>query len=133
MFMKVMPMEGALHLEWMNMTADCDSVNAERKTASEDYVDVFSVPGSVDNKMDASATDDMTYTYRLRCKKGDAFSLYSNELSANPTDEEGGTGTGGTGMGGTGAATAGAGGTGMGGTGVTAGAGGTGPHGGTHG
>lgn len=87
MLMKVMPMEGALHLEWMNVQPDCDAVEAERMMPGEEFAQIFSVPGSVDNKMDAAATHDMTYTYRLRCKKGDAFSVYSEQLSANPTDE----------------------------------------------
>lgn len=90
MLMKCMPMEGALHLEWMNMQKDCDSVEAERKMHSNPFEDAFSVPGNVDNKMDATATEDMDYTYRLRCKKGDAYSGYSNEMTANPT--EGGAG-----------------------------------------
>ena len=84
MLMKVMPMEGALHLEWMNMTKDCDSVEAERMMDGEDYKQVFTVPGTVDNKMDAGATDDMDYMYRLRCKKGSTYSDYSNEMSGNP-------------------------------------------------
>ena len=89
MLMKVMPMQGALHLEWMNRQADCDAVEAERKMEHDDeFEQSFSVPGSVDNKLDALATDDMLYTYRLRCKKGGAYSDYSNEMSANPTDPE---------------------------------------------
>lgn len=86
MLMAVVPMEGALHLTWMNMQKDCSSVEAERRMESGAYEVAFSVPGSVDNKMDAAATDNMTYTFRLRCKKGGAFSVYSNELSANPYD-----------------------------------------------
>jgi hypothetical protein len=88
MLMKVMPMQGALHLEWMNMQSDGDMVEAERKMPEAEFEQVFSVPGTVDNKMDAQATHNMVYTYRLRCKKGDAYSDYSNELSANPTDPE---------------------------------------------
>ncbi len=87
MLMKVMPMEGALHLEWMNMQKDCDAVEAERKMHSEPFEQVFSVPGTVDNKMDGAATEDMDYTYRLRCKKGSSYSEYSNDMSGNPTDE----------------------------------------------
>lgn len=89
MLMKCMPMEGALHLEWMNMQKDCDSVEAERMMHSNPFEVVFSVPGSVDNKMDGTATEDMDYTYRLRCKKGDKYSDYSNEMMANPTHDTG--------------------------------------------
>ena len=87
MLMHVMPMEGALHLEWMNNQGDCDLVEAERKMHSDPFQPIFSVPGTADNKMDASATDDMDYTYRLRCKKGGSYSDYSNEMSGNPTRE----------------------------------------------
>lgn len=93
MLMKVMPMEGALHLEWMNVQKDCEAVEADRKMHSEPFAQVFSVPGAVDNKMDGSATEDMDYTYRLRCKKGAAYSAYSDEMSGNPT--KGGAGAGG--------------------------------------
>jgi hypothetical protein len=85
MLQQVVPMEGALHITWMNMQKDCDSVEAERMSDHHpDYAVVFSVPGSVDNKMDADATEDMMYMYRMRCKKGSAYSEYSNEMSANP-------------------------------------------------
>jgi hypothetical protein len=87
MLMEVAPMEGALHLAWMNMQKDCDSVEAERKMEHQTSYDLaFSVPGSVDNKMDTSATDNMMFTYRMRCKKGSTYSSYSNEMSANPHD-----------------------------------------------
>jgi hypothetical protein len=86
MLMDVVPMEGALHLTWMNMQADAESVEAERMMDTGAFEPAFSVPGSVDNRMDTVATDDMPYTYRLRAKKGTALSEYSNELTANPRD-----------------------------------------------
>lgn len=88
MLMKCMPMEGALHLYWMNVQADCDTVEGERMMHGGEYELGFSVPGSVDNKMDVKATEDMMYTYRLRCKKGERYSPFSNVMSANPTEEE---------------------------------------------
>ena len=94
MLVHVVPMDGALHVKWMNMQDDCDTVEAESRMEGMPYEVAFSVPGSVDNKMDAAATDDMMYTYRLRCKKGTALSDYSNELSANPHDSSGGAGGG---------------------------------------
>ena len=84
MLKDVVPMDGALHIEWMNMEANADSVEAERKMDQGAFELAFSVPGTLDNKMDAAATDDMPYTYRLRAKKGDVFSEYSNEMTANP-------------------------------------------------
>lgn len=86
MLMEVMPMEGALHVSWMNMTPNAESVEAERKMDTGEFEPAFSVPGNVDNKMDAEATDDMPYTYRLRAKMGESYSPYSNEMTANPHD-----------------------------------------------
>lgn len=87
---EVAKMMGALHVMWTNDQADCDSIVGERKAEMSDgstmekYKVVFTVPGEADNKHDTSATEDMKYTYRLRCKKGDAFSDYSNEMGLNP-------------------------------------------------
>jgi hypothetical protein len=80
----VAPMAGALHVTWMNMQSDCDTVEGERKSGTGAYAAAFSVPGSVDNKMDTAATSNMTYTFRLRCNKGGTFSAYSNEMTGNP-------------------------------------------------
>lgn len=79
----LMKMSGALHVVWKNNQA-CDSVVGERKSDTEDYKVLFTVPGTVNNKMDGTATVDTTYTYRARCKVGANFSPYSAEVSANP-------------------------------------------------
>ena len=81
----VMPMMGALHIYWENKQTDAETVEIERMAGSQAYAPVFSVPASADNKMDDGATDKAaTYKYRLRCKKGAAYSGYSNELSGTP-------------------------------------------------
>lgn len=80
----VMKMAGALHVTWKNVQTDCDSVDVERKTDTGDYKVAYTVPGTVNNKMDTAATMNMTYTYRVRCKKGAEYSPYSNEMSKNP-------------------------------------------------
>lgn len=83
-------MMGGLHVMWTNAETACDSIVGERKaemadgTVHEQYKQAFSVPGEADNKHDTTATADMKYTYRLRCKKGDAVSAYSNEMGGNP-------------------------------------------------
>ncbi len=79
----LMKMSGALHVVWKN-NQTCDSVVGERKSDTEDYKVLFTVPGTVNNKMDGTATVDTTYTYRARCKVGANFSPYSAEMSANP-------------------------------------------------
>lgn len=87
---EVAKMTGALHVMWTNNETGCDAVEGERQAQMADgsimekYKVAFTVPGDVDNKHDTTATEDMKYTYRLRCKKGTTYSDYSNEMSANP-------------------------------------------------
>lgn len=81
---ELMPMGGALHVMWTNNSSGCEVIEGERRTPTEDYKVVFTVPGEADNKHDNTASADTDYTYRLRCKKGETFSPYSNELSRNP-------------------------------------------------
>lgn len=86
----VSQMLNVLHVKWTNPTAACDNVDAERKaempdgTLMEKYKVAFTVAGDIDNKMDSTATDNMKYTYRLRCKVGSQYSPYSNEASGTP-------------------------------------------------
>lgn len=86
----VAKMMGALHVMWTNTEASCDSVEGERQaqmadgSVMEKFKVVFTVPGEADNKHDTTATSAMQYTYRLRCKKGAAYSAYSNEMSGTP-------------------------------------------------
>ena len=81
---QLMKMSGALHVMWTN-NQTCDYVLIERKDDTTDWKQIFSVKGSYNNKMDSTATANTNYTYRLRCKVGDAMSAYSNELTKNPT------------------------------------------------
>ena len=79
------PVHGAVHVYWTNVTPDCDFVHGERKTDALAYAEVFSEPGTVDNKADQGATElGTSYTYRLRCEKVGVMSDYSNELSGSP-------------------------------------------------
>ncbi len=87
------PMAGSLHVTWKNVEPTCDSIELERKevartdpppASASTFAVVYVLPGAVDNKHDGTATGDAIYTYRLRCKKGSAYSGYSNEMSASP-------------------------------------------------
>ena len=86
----LMKMSGGLHVMWTNPSSKCDSIEGERKadmadgSSMEKYKVVFTVPGEADNKHETTATADMKYTYRLRCKVGTQYSEYSNEKSGNP-------------------------------------------------
>jgi hypothetical protein len=82
----IVKMAGSLHVVWdLPSETKCDSIEGERKTETEPYAVVWTVRGSVDNKHDGDATENTTYTYRVRCKVGAAYSDYSNELGKNPT------------------------------------------------
>jgi hypothetical protein len=78
---KSMPMAGGLHVFWKLGAKPCDEITVERKSATEAFKIIATVPGTVDNKHDGTATTG-SYTYRLRCKAGGAESAYSPELSA---------------------------------------------------
>lgn len=78
---KSMPMAGGLHIFWKLGAKPCDEIQVERKSGSEAFKVIATVPGTVDNKHDGTATTG-SYTYRLRCKAGGAESAYSTELSA---------------------------------------------------
>lgn len=82
---EVMKMMGSLHVMWDLPKATCDNVLLERKDGTAEFKVVYTLPGAADNKHDASATGDMTYTYRARCKVGAEYTEYSNEMGGNPT------------------------------------------------
>lgn len=76
------PLGAGLHVMWTNTQKDCDAIEGERKSTTEAYKVVFTIPdGTVDNKHDEPLMSGTMYTYRLRCKKGMAYSPYSNEKS----------------------------------------------------
>lgn len=80
---QIMKMTGGLHVVW-ELPATCDGVELERKDADAEYKVAYTLPGTVDNKHDGTATANMLYTYRARCKVGAEYTEYSNEMSKNP-------------------------------------------------
>jgi hypothetical protein len=77
-------MHGGLHVMWTNMQKGCDAIELERKLDT-DFKLIFTIPdGTVDNKHDGTVTAGKVYAYRLRCKKGDTYSAYSNEMTGTP-------------------------------------------------
>lgn len=85
----VMKMAGALHAAWRNFVL-CDAIEVERKAEGgdggvvADYKVVFTLPGTATNRHDDEATENLKYTYRVRCQTDGAYSTYSNEMSGNP-------------------------------------------------
>lgn len=83
--MEVAPFAGMMRVSWQYKSA-CDEIEGERRTPTTEFVQVFKAPGTDTAAVDAQAYEDITYSYRLRCKRGEAFSEYSNEKTGNPTD-----------------------------------------------
>ena len=78
---KSMPMAGGLHVFWKLGATPCETIELERKSGTEPFKVIATVPGTVDNKHDGTATTG-SYAYRLRCKSGGTSSGYSAELTA---------------------------------------------------
>lgn len=80
----IMKMTGALHVSW-ELPDTCDGVELERKDGdAAEFKVAYKLPGTVDNKHDGAATENLVYTYRARCKVGAEYTEYSNEMSKNP-------------------------------------------------
>lgn len=79
----VIPMAKVLRVRW-SLNASCDSIDGERRTDAMTFVPAFVALGTDLDHVDEDAHEDQTYTYRLRCIRGDKASEYSNTLGANP-------------------------------------------------
>jgi hypothetical protein len=85
----VAAMHGALHVFWTNETLNCDAIEIERSTPKEEYQVIAAVESDVEDLADDDATDpSILYSYRLRCRKGDLYSPYSNEDARSPKAED---------------------------------------------
>jgi hypothetical protein len=81
----VAALHGALHLFWTNETPDCDAIEGERSTEDDPFEPLFTVEGDVEDWSDDEATDpSVLYSYRLRCRRGDELSPYSNVDARSP-------------------------------------------------
>ena len=79
----VIPMAKVLRVRW-SLASTCDSIDGERRTDAVTFVPAFTALGTDTDYVDEAAHEDQTYTYRLRCVRGDDASEYSNVLGANP-------------------------------------------------
>jgi hypothetical protein len=85
----VAAMHGALHVFWTNETLNCDAIEVERSTADQPYEVIAAVESDVEDLADDDATDpSILYSYRLRCRKGDLYSPYSNEDARSPKADD---------------------------------------------
>jgi hypothetical protein len=79
----VIPMSKVLRVRWTSPTP-CQDIDGERRTDALTFAPAFSVPGTDTDYVDEEANEDQTYSYRVRCMRGDAASDWSNTLSGNP-------------------------------------------------
>lgn len=79
----VIPMAKVLRVQW-SITGTCSAIDGERRTDAVTYIPAFTALGTDTDYVDKDANEDQTYTYRVRCVRGDKASDYSNTLGANP-------------------------------------------------
>jgi hypothetical protein len=81
----VMPMSGALHVTWTNVTEDCDAVLVFRKQDDGEYALEYTMAGSANQKHDDEANvASSTYCYKAQCERGELVSPDSNEKCGSP-------------------------------------------------
>jgi hypothetical protein len=76
-------MAKVLRVRW-SLSSTCDMVDGERRTDAVTFVPAFTAKGTDTDYVDEDAYEDQTYSYRLRCIRGDDASEYSNTLGGNP-------------------------------------------------
>ncbi|HRI68714.1 MAG TPA: hypothetical protein PK156_31010 [Polyangium sp.] len=80
---EVIPMSKVLRVRW-SVASTCDAIEGERRTDAVTYAPIFTVSGTDTDYVDDDAYENQTYTYRVRCIRGDKASEYSNQMGANP-------------------------------------------------
>jgi hypothetical protein len=80
----VVPQQGALHVEWDNVTPDCDKIELDRNKDGGVYAVAYTLAGIATSQHDTSASAPGTYCYKARCIKGAETSPDSNEKCATP-------------------------------------------------
>ena len=84
MIKSVEPLEGALHVMWMNVTMDCDKIELSRKHDAGAYAVAYTLTGSATSQHDMQAVPPGMYCYKARCLKGAQASPDSNEMCGTP-------------------------------------------------
>jgi len=80
----VVPQQGALHVEWDNVTPDCDKIELDRNKDGGAFAVAYTLVGVATSQHDTSAAPPGTYCYKARCLKGAETSPDSNEKCATP-------------------------------------------------
>jgi hypothetical protein len=80
----VAPLQGVLHVEWENVTPDCETIELDRNLDGGAFETAYTLTGAATSQHDSSATPPGTYCYKARCTKGDMISPDSNEECGTP-------------------------------------------------
>lgn len=81
---EVMPLEGALHVAWTNVTTDCDKIELLRKHDAGTYGVAYTLAGAATSQHDMAAVPPGMYCYKAHCIKGTDTSSDSNEKCGTP-------------------------------------------------
>ena len=84
MIESVEPLEGGLHVMWMNKTKDCDKIVLLRNKDGGAFTVAYTLNGAADSQHDGQATAPGTYCYKGRCVKGSDTSPDSEEKCGTP-------------------------------------------------
>ena len=84
MMKSAVPLQGVLHVEWDNVTPDCDKIELDRNKDSGAFALAYTLTGAATSQHDSSATPPGTYCYKARCVKGAETSPDSNEVCGTP-------------------------------------------------
>lgn len=79
-----MPVQDGVHVEWDNVTPDCDKIELDRNKDGGVYATAYTLVGVATSQHDTSAVAPGTYCYRARCLKGAETSPNSNEKCGAP-------------------------------------------------
>lgn len=79
-----MPMDGALHVAWTNVTPDCDQIELDRNKDAGAFATAYTLTGEAVEHHDTEAVAPGTYCYVARCVKGAEVSADSNEVCGTP-------------------------------------------------
>lgn len=84
MMTSVAPLGGALHVEWENVTPDCETIELDRNLDGGAFETAYTLTGAATSQHDSAAIPPGTYCYKARCTKGDMISPDSNEECGTP-------------------------------------------------
>jgi len=80
---EVIPTSKVLRIRW-TLPSSCDQVEGERRTDAQTFAPAFTAEGTDTDYVDEDANENLLYTYRLRCARGNATSDWSETMSGNP-------------------------------------------------